>query len=85
MSTQTKKSFLVKTEKVFGKSPVPPRFSQHRDTTSIHAVIRDKTDLAKVYAEDGDVHSAARVLEDLATIVSRHAAAIVNDLQVKNV
>ncbi|RWE78520.1 MAG: hypothetical protein EOS63_17340 [Mesorhizobium sp.] len=109
MSKQTKKSFLVKTEKVFGRSigirgldlvpglasgdgaergqtpvphsfgsglfgdPVPPRFSQHRDTTSIHAVIRDKTDLAKVYAEDGAFHSAARVLEDLATIVSRHA------------
>lgn len=51
------------------------RFSQHRNATSIHTVIREKTDLAKIYAEDGAFHSAARVLEDLATIVSRHAIA----------
>ncbi|RRH98055.1 hypothetical protein EH240_19860 [Mesorhizobium tamadayense] len=51
------------------------RFSQHRDTTSIRAVIQEKTDLAKIYAEDGAFHSAARVLEDLATVVSRHAVA----------
>ncbi|MER9912678.1 hypothetical protein NKJ71_18815 [Mesorhizobium sp. M0050] len=51
------------------------RFSQHRDTQSIHAVIQEKTDLAKIYAEVGDFHTAARVLEDLATVVTRHAVA----------
>ncbi|CAN7164483.1 hypothetical protein LJR234_000328 [Mesorhizobium amorphae] len=51
------------------------RFSQHRHTVSIHSVIREKTDLAKTYAEDGAFHTAARVLEDLATVVSRHAVA----------
>ncbi|TIW27763.1 MAG: hypothetical protein E5V63_08200 [Mesorhizobium sp.] len=51
------------------------RFSQHRHTMSIHGVIREKTDLAKIYAEDGAFHTAARVLEDLATVVSRHAVA----------
>ncbi|TIV45074.1 MAG: hypothetical protein E5V96_13050 [Mesorhizobium sp.] len=48
------------------------RFSQHRKN-SIHAIIREKTDLARIYAEDGAFHTAARVLEDLATVVSRHA------------
>lgn len=42
---------------------------------NIHQLIDEKTDLAKTYAEDGGFHSAARVLEDLATHVSRHAAA----------
>lgn len=51
------------------------RFSQHRNAPSIHAIIREKTDLAKTYAEDGAFHTAARVLEDLATVVSRHAVA----------
>jgi len=58
------------------------RFSQHRNTTSIHTVIREKTDLARIYAEDGAFHTAARVLEDLATVVSRHAIATApRDLQ----
>lgn len=49
------------------------RPSEHRATMTIHGVIQEKTDLAKTYAEDGAFHSSARVLEDLATIVSRHA------------
>lgn len=42
---------------------------------NIHRLIEEKTDLAKTYADDGAFHSAARVLEDLATHVSRHAVA----------
>ncbi|MEI9410738.1 hypothetical protein [Mesorhizobium salmacidum] len=48
------------------------RFSQHR-RSPIHTLITEKTDLARIYAEDGAFHTAARVLEDLATVVSRHA------------
>lgn len=50
------------------------RFSQHRKGP-IHTLIREKTDLARIYAEDGAFHTAARVLEDLATVVCRHAVA----------
>lgn len=42
---------------------------------TVHQLIEEKTELAKTYAEDGAFHTAARVLEDLATHVSRHALA----------
>lgn len=53
------------------------RFSQHR----IHGIIREKTDLARIYAQDGAFHTAARVLEDLATVVNRHALECDRDLR----
>lgn len=36
-------------------------------------VIREKTGLAQIYADDGAYHSAARVLNDLAVEVKAHA------------
>ena len=38
-----------------------------------HKVIREKTELAKTYAEDGAFHTAARILEELAKDVKQHA------------
>lgn len=35
--------------------------------------IKERTELALIYAEDGAYHSAARVLADLHTEVRRHA------------
>lgn len=35
--------------------------------------IREKCDLATIYADDGAYHSAARVLRELAEEVQRHA------------
>lgn len=42
---------------------------------TIHDIIEAKVDLAKIYAEDGAFHSAARVLTELADIVKGHALA----------
>ncbi|MEQ9244505.1 MAG: hypothetical protein RLO21_00805 [Nitratireductor sp.] len=40
---------------------------------SIHELIREKTELAKLYAEDGAFHSASRILRELAAAVQQHA------------
>lgn len=42
---------------------------------TIHDKIRQQTDLAKTYAEDGAFNSAARVLRDLAIVLEAHAKA----------
>lgn len=51
---------------------------------TIHEEMLDKTELAKIYAEDGAFHSAARVLRQLAQTVEAHAAACDRDLDVHN-
>lgn len=40
---------------------------------NIHELIREKCELAAIYAEDGAFLSAARVFEDLGSDVKRHA------------
>lgn len=42
---------------------------------NIHELIKDRTELAKIYAEDGAFLSAARVLRSLAESIEKHAHA----------
>lgn len=42
--------------------------------------VREQSELASVYAEDGAYHSAARVLSDLAAEVKAHADRIDGEL-----
>lgn len=46
--------------------------------------IREKSDLAHTYAEDGAYHSAARILTDLAKEVSEHAHRIDAELGIQD-
>lgn len=42
---------------------------------NVHERIKEQVDLAKIYAEDGAFHSAAKVLRKLADEVEQHAKA----------
>lgn len=42
---------------------------------NIHQKMRQQTELAKTYAEDGAFHSAGRVLRDLAAVLEAHGRA----------
>jgi hypothetical protein len=42
---------------------------------NIHELIKEQTDLAKTYAEDGSFHTSARVLLQLSYDVEQHAKA----------
>jgi len=42
---------------------------------NIHQKMRQQTDLAKTYAEDGAFYTAARVLRDIAVVLEAHAKA----------
>jgi len=50
--------------------------------TDMRELIREKTDLAVTYAEDGAYISAARTLEDLAKQVRAHADRVYAELDV---
>lgn len=42
---------------------------------NIHLRMKEQTDLAAIYAEDGAFHTAAKILKQLAAEVKKHAAA----------
>ncbi len=48
---------------------------------SIHDRIKDRSELGKVYAEDGAFYSAARVFRELADEVELHAKACDAELE----
>ena len=46
--------------------------------------IREKSDLAHTYAEDGAYHSAARILTQLASDIAEHALSVDAEMGVKH-
>lgn len=42
---------------------------------SIHDTIKEKVELATIYADDGAFHTASRIFSELAETLSRHANA----------